>query len=938
MAEEQLRNIEYVILKNEPSPRSYGQYIFDLFNTANQFPGRNLSESAEDLYTRQEDIHEPSLYKLRRDIGDPIYSRNIYLSNVMFYMDSHKYSNFKTELRYFDSECPYSTDFFNSSGGGTHDIWGTMIGECGENGGPYRQQLVDYESDSNKDRSGRFILTDMLGGGYYAYGPGSDIATAETCDPDTFECEPTYDVTASSTDYYISKKNINNCGNSACRRKPPSQHNYVANQSTNFSYGGVDINGVMFITLNPGYPSSEGGDDLGYPYTVFNMFSEVYHKDIPSEQLHGQSWHICTYGSGDNWSWGWYSGHWYPEWSTVGRGKRIECFEIPKSDFIDQWFEVKDYSFERANTSDTYNVKHYQRNFNALKHSTWENDVHLWNLGGYHIAIGLLPPKLSDINPFSRDSNFLDPSSGRNEFQGWIDPDGYNVEGGGFRFYNPYVMDGMNTPYSMLDLTGVYKPDGSHFTLSESRDLDFRMFIQTDVNDLEVQREYDMDTSEYSLVAAPATVTISTDIGSNNKSYYLSDEFKVNSKTYTFAELQEEYNINVKYFVADWGDAESFENIEDLFPTNLGELNQKINQNTFKVVEHTGELSHKYYKSGPQTITLFAMLVFSRETNGQIEEMVLKTKKIETTILLTKEEIFYPDYLNLGKGDFPLIPWFEVAPIISGFSRESDYVDSLRVLSNSADTLFDEYDEKFIKGYTKQAYKNDELGDYVGKSDISQVRYFSKPYDLYSLLGGFTWNNYLNHVFSNENMNPDQCILGVIGEGVASTYNTGVGGWFGSIDYIDFDTPYSLTTNSPSCIFSHPLLDVDGQSIEFSSTQPAEGIKFVFPLGSSGPSNDSFIDYSNFYELYYNELFVNESSVSEIFINDLKDPKFKKDCIIEYNFYDNDGIVVRDSSGNENSGILIGDFGITKINQDIPIGVNSTIKKPNIDENEDGVF
>ena len=71
MAEEQLRNIEYVILKNEPSPRSYGQYIFDLFNTANQFPGRNLSESAEDLYTRQEDIHEPSLYKLRRDIGDP---------------------------------------------------------------------------------------------------------------------------------------------------------------------------------------------------------------------------------------------------------------------------------------------------------------------------------------------------------------------------------------------------------------------------------------------------------------------------------------------------------------------------------------------------------------------------------------------------------------------------------------------------------------------------------------------------------------------------------------------------------------------------------------------------------------------------------------------------------------------------------------------------
>ena len=59
---------------------------------------------------------------------------------------------------------------------------------------------------------------------------------------------------------------------------------------------------------------------------------------------------------------------------------------------------------------------------------------------------------------------------------------------------------------------------------------------------------------------------------------------------------------------------------------------------------------------------------------------------------------------------------------------------------------------------------------------------------------------------------------------------------------------------------------------------------------------------------------------------------------IIYNFYDNDGIVVRDSSGNENNGVLIGDFGLFKLDKDIPIGVDSTIKKQKFDESNDGVF
>ena len=61
----------------------------------------------------------------------------------------------------------------------------------------------------------------------------------------------------------------------------------------------------------------------------------------------------------------------------------------------------------------------------------------------------------------------------------------------------------------------------------------------------------------------------------------------------------------------------------------------------------------------------------------------------------------------------------------------------------------------------------------------------------------------------------------------------------------------------------------------------------------------------------------------------------KRNCIIEYNFEDNDGITIRDSSGNVNNGIIVGDFGISKIDKNISIGMDSSMKKPKIRENKE---
>ena len=92
----------------------------------------------------------------------------------------------------------------------------------------------------------------------------------------------------------------------------------------------------------------------------------------------------------------------------------------------------------------------------------------------------------------------------------------------------------------------------------------------------------------------------------------------------------------------------------------------------------------------------------------------------------------------------------------------------------------------------------------------------------------------------------------------------------------------------------------------------------------------------------YSEYFYNidgeREDQPEGFINEVDNNRLKRDCYLEYNFYDNDGIVVRDSSGNRNSGVLIGDFGLDKADKDIAMGVDSTFKRPKIDSEDDGVF
>jgi len=71
-----------------------------------------------------------------------------------------------------------------------------------------------------------------------------------------------------------------------------------------------------------------------------------------------------------------------------------------------------------------------------------------------------------------------------------------------------------------------------------------------------------------------------------------------------------------------------------------------------------------------------------------------------------------------------------------------------------------------------------------------------------------------------------------------------------------------------------------------------------------------------------------ETSVGQIFITENEDLELKTKCLVELNFGETDGRTVRDTSGNGNKGILIGDFSVKKEDKNIPLRRDSVMKTP----------
>jgi len=1065
----------YIIFQNDPSPDDYGQYIFEPNNLSNQFPGRFPDHQESDLFSWSPSGFNftPYEYKIRRDITIEK-NRKLYVSNIAMTIGSHKYSRTGWRLAYYDNRCKVFTtgytfdDLVNDYGYNTTNnapfdrraAW--FVPQCNQGlynppyhrDGKYKAEFYDDVSRGIQHYMHEY--SDALTGAGSAHWSGKwTIGNYNTSDVNCSDTESDcihYSndlMSPANTSFYDYIRPHPGMGYNSRNGAPLN----VSGGSNNHEWKYTQVlpleTPIRTTHNNVNGDESETmyEEDTQETYTVsgleaqgiHDLFSQTYSTDTPS--LPG-SWYICVWQNADGWEWR--IENWVPGWHDVSRNDKWQCFIVPKQDYVNNWFDVVS-SYNLGNASGGHdnpiNYTHNGRTY--VKHYgvgvSYTSTGASWNCQtslDTYMAIGSIPPTMANIGNIGLFSKY------HSDFMGWINPEAPHSTNDPlhpFRFYNPFRNDGTDDMYTLLDLTGVKKPNGEQFKIeSHAKKLQeqFRPIIKTTTTNglIETQRRYtEGEDSGFELVSAPAEVEFSVDIKSN-QSFFPSDEWTIEGESYTLNGLKEELGIEYKFFVVDWGDS-GLNTDGDMdgvgagdyrvnFPQTISEWNTAANNNTFIVFNHQNIQTHTYYEEGIYAITAYVMCVKPRVLNGVREDMVITMKKTETKIRIEKEFIFYPDYLHLGGGDFPIIPWTSgAAPIISGISEKSDYTDSLRKILGGSTFLFSEARENFLKGKTKNAYRNEELGEFLGKTDIGQIRYFTNPYDINYLLG----LNQLSHSSLNLRVERGNCEYEnpitneiqplndrIYGDTTSISFFSslysgqaiGVSGFNNNenntllvneediaiinnyfiVDYVNVTegVPFISIRNcelfnpsngdeAPSDSFirtiSLPTESNFTNNIvtkkEYIGTYACEGA-YVYndncnatnvgnecgpettpgettPRAQTGIcveetiSTKSWTPYTDKYWGMGNK-FSPISAATSIFINESNYKTLKDSCILEYNFDDNDGISIRDSSGNQNNGIIIGDYGLLKVAEDIPMGLGSSIKKPRINENDDGVL
>jgi len=363
-----------------------------------------------------------------------------------------------------------------------------------------------------------------------------------------------------------------------------------------------------------------------------------------------------------------------------------------------------------------------------------------------------------------------------------------------------------------------------------------------------LNRYYDVNDLDYIYTSAPNIVKISMDV---------TDKYMETLITKDDIILPDNYPEDLQYvfMIASWdGEIKTSEEINN-------EYTQLINNNNIEVVESTNKLytyqtlrnefnninyfEHQYLTSGIKIVkAIFSEM--SMSTRNFYKEKIVTIK-----LNLNTDQIYIEDFQEIGGPDFNYLPWPYPSriPIISGFSKKSKYIKSVENILFS--DSFGEA-EAVEEAIAQKALDNDELGEFVGKMDIEQVRVFNDGYyDIGALLQ------------------------------IESFY----------------DNILDPTKQKNYDYFPHTRIG------EFKFW---DGILNKFP---------------------------SESSVGNIFINDIEDKNTKSKCILELNCGDYDKQTIRDSSGNGNKGIVVGDFQLEKTAKEIPAARRGPIDLPEKDKN-----
>ena len=351
-------------------------------------------------------------------------------------------------------------------------------------------------------------------------------------------------------------------------------------------------------------------------------------------------------------------------------------------------------------------------------------------------------------------------------------------------------------------------------------------------------------------------------------------------------------DIKFGFFVTDWDSNKTeFDWEEDLkdFPSNMQEYVTLSQDGLYQfqdlfVTDDDGNitynsLTHQYNEAGSFIIkaVLFSYIEIDYEEKTYAYPLRWKGESIKLFMGVDNAQI--EDFSELGGHDYTYIPWPETTLILNGFSPESKYSNSVREIV--AADLFEE-NEMIDEGMSKLALSNlpsgecpsgwcpdldldngiRELGqwDSNGEYDVAQFRFFKAPYTIEELLMTTEQTEYqdiwYNNFFSDEYEYTGEYIK----------YND-EGMWYDG----DFNENNFIENNMPKYPINY------------------ENIKYI--------------------EVNNNEV---NSCVGLLFID--KDPMVdrKLNCIIEYNGGDQTGATLHDGSGNDNRGILTGDYKVSK--------------------------
>lgn len=277
--------------------------------------------------------------------------------------------------------------------------------------------------------------------------------------------------------------------------------------------------------------------------------------------------------------------------------------------------------------------------------------------------------------------------------------------------------------------------------------------VDSPVGDIDIQSWYDFGDYGFIYGTAPNIIKLSFDISENVKSSTFTlnyfDYDPINNSWKLSSILSSIPNIGFKFFVIDWeSDTEEIgnweNNIINKLPTNYTELNN--NRGLYDTYFYTdlfngdgsyNYLEHEYNDVG---IKIIKALIFSYIKHPLDETHIqsVRWKAVSIKINLNYDTNVLEDFAEIGGSDFTYIPWPYTIPIVGGISNESGYINSVEnILSENKfndDEMVDYY-RTLVAYNNKPGGELDELGDYFGKSDIAQIRYFKDgKFDMNDLL------------------------------------------------------------------------------------------------------------------------------------------------------------------------------------------------------------